>query len=58
MKGIDILQAGDKYEFKQRGTVAELVIRDANASDAGEYTCSTSELKTSAHVEVTGRQSL
>ncbi|XP_066483103.1 obscurin isoform X3 [Tiliqua scincoides] len=53
MKGNDILQAGDKYEFKQRGTVAELVIRDASASDAGEYTCSTGELKTSAHVKVT-----
>ncbi|KAJ6655088.1 hypothetical protein lerEdw1_005992 [Lerista edwardsae] len=53
MKGSQILQAGDKYEFKQRGTVAELVIRDAKPTDAGEYTCSTGELKTSAHVEVT-----
>lgn len=58
MKGNEILQAGDKYEFKQRGTVAELVIRDAKTSDAGEYACSTGELKTSARVEVTGRQSL
>lgn len=58
MKGSEILQAGDKYEFKQRGTVAELVIRDAKPVDAGEYTCSTGELKTSAQVEVTGRQSL
>ncbi|XP_042333180.1 obscurin isoform X8 [Sceloporus undulatus] len=53
MKGNEVLQASDKYEFKQRGTVAELVIRDAKMTDAGEYTCSIGELKTSAHVEMT-----
>ncbi|XP_053118296.1 obscurin isoform X21 [Hemicordylus capensis] len=51
-KGNEVLQAGDKYELKQRGTVAELVIRDAKATDAGEYSCSIGELKTSARVEV------
>ncbi|XP_015279814.1 PREDICTED: obscurin, partial [Gekko japonicus] len=52
-KGNEVLQEGDKYEFKQRGTVAELVIRDAKPTDAGEYTCSTGELKTTARLEVT-----
>nr|XP_060639352.1 obscurin-like [Anolis sagrei ordinatus] len=53
MKGSNVLQAGDKYELKQRGTVVELVIRDVKAADAGEYTCAIGEVKTSAHVEVT-----
>nr|XP_028607457.1 LOW QUALITY PROTEIN: obscurin [Podarcis muralis] len=53
MKGNQVLQAGDKYELKQRGAVAELVIRDVKSSDAGDYTCSTGELKTSARVQVT-----
>uniref|UniRef100_A0A670YQ26 Ig-like domain-containing protein n=1 Tax=Pseudonaja textilis TaxID=8673 RepID=A0A670YQ26_PSETE len=55
MKGNVVLEAGDKYEFKQRGPVAELVIRDAKLSDAGEYICKSGDLKTSARVEVTGR---
>uniref|UniRef100_G1KFT9 Obscurin, cytoskeletal calmodulin and titin-interacting RhoGEF n=1 Tax=Anolis carolinensis TaxID=28377 RepID=G1KFT9_ANOCA len=52
MKGSEVLQASDKYELKQRGSVAELVIRDAKAADAGEYTCAVGEVKTSARVEV------
>ncbi|XP_029139630.1 obscurin [Protobothrops mucrosquamatus] len=53
MKGNVVLEAGDKYEFKQRGPVTELVIRDAKPSDAGEYICKSGDLKTSARVEVT-----
>ncbi|KAL7977784.1 hypothetical protein Chor_014591 [Crotalus horridus] len=53
MKGNVVLEAGDKYEFKQRGPVTELVIRDAQPSDAGEYICKSGDLKTSARVEVT-----
>ncbi|XP_007445357.1 obscurin-like, partial [Python bivittatus] len=53
MKGNVVLEAGDKYEFKQRGPVAELVIRNAKPSDAGVYICKSGELKTSAQVEVT-----
>ncbi|XP_077160177.1 obscurin isoform X7 [Paroedura picta] len=53
MKGSVILQEGDKYEFKQRSTVTELVIRDAKPTDTGEYTCCAGELKTTARVEVT-----
>ncbi|XP_062979003.1 obscurin [Elgaria multicarinata webbii] len=58
MKGSEVLQAGDKYEFKQRGAVAELVILDAKVTDAGKYTCSAGELKTSAQVEVTAAPAL
>ncbi|KAK9396008.1 obscurin [Crotalus adamanteus] len=53
MKGNVVLEVGDKYEFKQRGPVTELVIRDAKPSDAGEYICKSGDLKTSARVEVT-----
>ncbi|NWR85614.1 OBSCN protein, partial [Furnarius figulus] len=34
LKGDTVLCASDKYEFRQHGTVAELVIRDVRAVDA------------------------
>ncbi|NXP14692.1 OBSCN protein, partial [Thinocorus orbignyianus] len=34
MKGDTVLHASEKYEFKQRGTVAELIIRDVKPIDA------------------------
>ncbi|NXF06985.1 OBSCN protein, partial [Smithornis capensis] len=34
MKGDTVLHASEKYEFKQHGTVAELVIRDVKPVDA------------------------
>lgn len=56
MKGDTVLYASEKYEFKQHGTVAELIIRDVKSIDSGDYTCSTGELKTTARVKVKGRQ--
>lgn len=56
MKGDTVLYASEKYEFKQRGTVAELIIRDVKSIDSGDYTCSTGEQKTTAQVKVNGRQ--
>ncbi|KAJ7322096.1 hypothetical protein JRQ81_018383, partial [Phrynocephalus forsythii] len=53
MKGNVILQAGDKYEFKQRGPVVELILCNAQPSDSGEYSCNVGELKTTARVDVT-----
>ncbi|XP_071285988.1 obscurin-like, partial [Agelaius tricolor] len=52
MKGDTVLYASEKYEFKQHGTVAELIIRDVKSVDAGDYTCSAGELKTTAQVKV------
>ncbi|PKK31958.1 obscurin, cytoskeletal calmodulin and titin-interacting RhoGEF, transcript variant X16 [Columba livia] len=52
MKGDTVLYASEKYEFKQHGTVAELIIRDVKSVDSGDYTCSTGELKTTARVKV------
>lgn len=57
MKGDTVLCASEKYEFKQRGTVAELIIRDVQSIDSGDYTCTAGELKTTARVKVNGRQS-
>ncbi|NXU09052.1 OBSCN protein, partial [Pardalotus punctatus] len=34
MKGDTVLYASEKYEFKQHGTVAELIIRDVKSVDA------------------------
>ncbi|NXT51932.1 OBSCN protein, partial [Pluvianellus socialis] len=34
MKGDTVLYASEKYELKQRGTVAELVIRDVKSVDS------------------------
>ncbi|XP_029863782.1 obscurin isoform X27 [Aquila chrysaetos chrysaetos] len=52
MKGDTVLHASEKYEFKQHGTVAELIIRDVKSIDSGDYTCSTGEQKTTARVTV------
>lgn len=56
MKGGTVLYASEKYEFKQHGTVAELIIRDVTSIDAGDYTCTAGELKTTAQVKVHGKQ--
>ncbi|NXU87296.1 OBSCN protein, partial [Xiphorhynchus elegans] len=34
LKGDTVLCASDKYEFRQHGTVAELIIRDVRPGDA------------------------
>ncbi|NXP25679.1 OBSCN protein, partial [Scytalopus superciliaris] len=34
MKGDTVLCASEKYEFRQHGTVAELIIRDVKSVDA------------------------
>uniref|UniRef100_A0A669QNP8 Obscurin n=1 Tax=Phasianus colchicus TaxID=9054 RepID=A0A669QNP8_PHACC len=58
MKEGTVLYASEKYEFKQHGTVAELIIRDVTSIDAGDYTCTAGELKTTAQVKVQGKQSV
>ncbi|XP_010016327.1 PREDICTED: obscurin-like, partial [Nestor notabilis] len=51
-KGEATLQASAKYEMKQKGTVAELVIHNAEPEDAGRYTCDTGDQQTTAQVKV------
>lgn len=54
-KGEAALQASAKYEMKQKGTVAELVIHNAEPEDAGRYTCDTGDQQTTAQVKIHGR---
>lgn len=49
------LQANAKYEMKQDGSVAELVIHNAKSEDAGRYTCDTGDQQTTAQVRIRGR---
>ncbi|XP_019363471.1 PREDICTED: obscurin [Gavialis gangeticus] len=46
------LQANAKYEMKQQGSVAELVIHNAKSEDAGRYTCDTGDQQTTAQVRI------
>ncbi|XP_053324277.1 obscurin [Spea bombifrons] len=52
-KGTVPLQAGDKYEIKQKGKTVELIIHGAEPHDSGDYTCDTGDQKTTAAVSVT-----
>lgn len=54
-KGEATLQASAKYEMKQKGTMAELVIHNAEPEDAGRYTCDTGDQQTTAQVKIHGR---
>ncbi|KAG9472590.1 hypothetical protein GDO78_018425 [Eleutherodactylus coqui] len=51
-KGITILQASDKYELRQKGTIVELVIHHVKPEDSGAYTCDTGDQQTAARVKV------
>lgn len=57
-KGDMVLHSGDKYEIRQEGTHVELFIYDAEAEDAGDYTCNSGDQQTTASLQVKGRSSL
>nr|XP_057930388.1 obscurin isoform X3 [Doryrhamphus excisus] len=48
----ELLENGDKYQMKQRGSVLELTIRDALPEDSGVYVCVCRDQKTKATVKV------
>ncbi|XP_037625810.1 obscurin isoform X8 [Sebastes umbrosus] len=50
--GGDLLENGEKYQIKQRGSALELIIRDAEPEDSGVYTCVCREQRTKATVKV------
>lgn len=54
-KGRVILKPGDKYEMKQEGRLAKLIINNAEESDAGKYTCKTADSQSTAELTVKGK---
>lgn len=54
-KGSTILRANEKYEMKQEGCVAELVIRNVEPKDAGRYCCDIGDQQSVAQVKIHGR---
>ncbi|XP_036067362.1 obscurin isoform X2 [Oryzias melastigma] len=51
-KGRVILKPGYKYEMKQEGCVAKLIINNIEESDAGKYICKTEDSQSSAELTV------
>ncbi|XP_010078143.1 PREDICTED: obscurin, partial [Pterocles gutturalis] len=50
--GSKVLKASDKYEMRQPGTTAELVVHDLEVNDAGDYTCVCGDQETTATLTV------
>ncbi|XP_008935253.1 PREDICTED: obscurin-like, partial [Merops nubicus] len=50
--GSKVLKGSDKYQMRQLGTTTELVIRDLEVKDAGDYTCVCGDQKTTATLTV------
>ncbi|XP_039984506.1 obscurin [Xiphias gladius] len=47
-----LLKEGEKYQMKQEGRVAEMLIRHLTLTDAGEYCCFVGAVVTSADIKV------
>lgn len=56
-KGHALLRPSNKYRMRQEGTLAELLIHDLDARDAGDYTCVVGNQKTTAALSVNGKKS-
>ncbi|KAL1023125.1 hypothetical protein UPYG_G00036690 [Umbra pygmaea] len=54
-KGRVILKSGDKYEMKQEGRIAKLLIRNVEEGDAGKYTCKSKDAQSTAELTVKGQ---
>uniref|UniRef100_A0A3B4AEV6 Ig-like domain-containing protein n=1 Tax=Periophthalmus magnuspinnatus TaxID=409849 RepID=A0A3B4AEV6_9GOBI len=50
--GGELLENEEKYQIKERGTLHELVIIDAEPEDSGVYTCTCREQRTKSTVKV------
>ncbi|XP_048474365.1 obscurin [Rhincodon typus] len=51
-KGSEPIKSSNKYEVRQNGPVAELVISDLTLEDAGQYTCESGDQQTTASLKV------
>lgn len=52
-----LLQASNKYEMKQMGSAADLLIHDLQLKKAGDYTCDSGNEQTMASLVVKGETS-
>ena len=52
-----LLKEGRKYQLRQEGRLAEMVVRKVAMEDAGEYSCFVGAVVTSAEIKVRGRRS-
>lgn len=57
-KGDKALKPSEKYRMRQEDTAAELLIRDLEVEDTGEYTCVCGDQKTSAVLTVHGKKAV
>lgn len=53
-KDAQLLKEGGKYQMKQEGRVAEMLIRNLTLTDSGEYSCFAGSVVTSADVKIRG----
>ncbi|KAG9332970.1 hypothetical protein JZ751_013999, partial [Albula glossodonta] len=51
-KGGMVLKSGEKYQMKQKASTAELLIRNVQPQDSGDYSCVCGVHKTKAHIRV------
>lgn len=54
-KDTQLLKEGERYQMKQEGRVAEMMIKDVTLSDSAEYSCSVGTVVTSADIKIRGK---
>ncbi|KAG9270124.1 obscurin-like [Astyanax mexicanus] len=54
-KGQEVLSLGEKYYMKTEGRIAEMIVRNVVFEDAGSYSCSIGDQKTTSEIKVRGR---
>lgn len=52
-KGQELLKNNFKYQIKNRNSVMELTIKNAQLEDSGLYSCTYGDVKTTANITIT-----